>query len=82
VRALAAERRLGVLMAVSDPEAALCSHRVLSLADGRLAALSPLPPADSLAEVAPAPRGAVREPLENVIEFPSRVSRPSLRDAR
>ncbi|HXB65761.1 MAG TPA: ATP-binding cassette domain-containing protein [Solirubrobacteraceae bacterium] len=82
VRALAAERRLGVLMAVSDPEAALCSHRVLSLSDGRLAALSPLPPAESLAEVVPAPRGGVREPPENVIEFPSRVSRPGLRDAR
>jgi hypothetical protein len=27
---------MGVLMTVSDPEAALCSHRILSLAAGRL----------------------------------------------
>jgi ABC-type cobalamin/Fe3+-siderophores transport system ATPase subunit len=40
VRALAEERQLGVLMTVSDPEAALCSHRVLSLAAGRLTVLS------------------------------------------
>jgi putative ABC transport system ATP-binding protein len=40
VRALAEELGLGVLMTVSDPEAALCSHRVLSLAGGRLTALS------------------------------------------
>ncbi len=82
LRALAVERGIAVLMAVSDPEAALCSHRVLSLADGRLAALSPLPPADGLAEVASTPRGGVREPCENVIEFPPRVARPGLRDAR
>ncbi len=40
VRSLAEELRLGVLMTVSDPEAALCSHRVLSLAGGRLTVLS------------------------------------------
>ncbi len=40
VRSLAEELRLGVLMTVSDPEAALCSHRVLSLAAGRLTVLS------------------------------------------
>jgi ABC-type lipoprotein export system ATPase subunit len=40
VRALAGELRIGVLMAVSDPEAALCSHRVLSLADARLTTIS------------------------------------------
>ncbi len=37
VRALAEDHEIGVLMAVSDPEAALCSHRVFSLADGHLA---------------------------------------------
>jgi ABC-type cobalamin/Fe3+-siderophores transport system ATPase subunit len=36
VRTLAQELGIGVLMTVSDPEAALCSHRVLSLAGGRL----------------------------------------------
>ncbi len=40
VRSLAEKLRLGVLMTVSDPEAALCSHRVLSLAGGRLTVLS------------------------------------------
>lgn len=72
VRALAETHEIGVLMAVSDPEAALCSHRVFSLADGRLASMSPLLqiPAD-----ATAPR------YENVIDFP-RDSEPSLRDAR
>ncbi len=40
VRSLAEELRLGVLMTVSDPEAALCSHRILSLAAGRLTVLS------------------------------------------
>jgi ABC-type cobalamin/Fe3+-siderophores transport system ATPase subunit len=40
VRSLAEELQLGVLMTVSDPEAALCSHRVLSLAAGRLSVLS------------------------------------------
>lgn len=84
VRALAVERGIGVLMAVSDPEAALCSHRVLSLADGRLSPLSPLPPIEGLPEVAPVPasRAGGREPLENVIEFPPRAARPSVRDAR
>jgi putative ABC transport system ATP-binding protein len=42
IRALAEDREVGVLMAVSDPEAALGSHRVLSLADGRLSPLSPI----------------------------------------
>jgi ABC-type cobalamin/Fe3+-siderophores transport system ATPase subunit len=36
VRALARELGMGVLMTVSDPEAALCSDRVHSLAAGRL----------------------------------------------
>jgi ABC-type cobalamin/Fe3+-siderophores transport system ATPase subunit len=40
VRALAEELHVGVLMTVSDPEAALGSHRVLSLAAGRLTVLS------------------------------------------
>jgi ABC-type cobalamin/Fe3+-siderophores transport system ATPase subunit len=40
VRALAEELSLGVLMTVSDPEPALCSHRVLSLADGRLSVMA------------------------------------------
>jgi ABC-type cobalamin/Fe3+-siderophores transport system ATPase subunit len=40
LRSLAEELRLGVLMTVSDPEAALCSHRVLSLAGGRLTVLA------------------------------------------
>ncbi|MGH2852608.1 MAG: ATP-binding cassette domain-containing protein [Solirubrobacteraceae bacterium] len=40
VRALARELGMGVLMAVSDPEAALCSHRVLSLAAGRLSVMA------------------------------------------
>jgi ABC-type cobalamin/Fe3+-siderophores transport system ATPase subunit len=40
VRTLAEELGLGVLMTVSDPEAALCSHRVLSLAGGCLTVLS------------------------------------------
>jgi putative ABC transport system ATP-binding protein len=69
VRALADDHRIGVLMAVSDPEAALGSHRVLSLADGRLSAMSPLP-AD-----APAPS------MENVLDFPRSPER-RLRDAR
>jgi ABC-type cobalamin/Fe3+-siderophores transport system ATPase subunit len=54
VRALAGELRMGVLMAVSDAEAALCSHRVLSLAEGRVSAISD-----------PAPHS-----LANVIDFP------------
>ena len=54
VRALAEDLQIGVLMAVSDPEAALCSHRVLSLAEGRLALLSD--------------HGA--HGFENVIDFP------------
>jgi ABC-type cobalamin/Fe3+-siderophores transport system ATPase subunit len=54
VRALAEDFGMGVLMAVSDPEAALCSHRVLSLADGRLAPMS----------------GASAQSFENVIDFP------------
>jgi ABC-type cobalamin/Fe3+-siderophores transport system ATPase subunit len=40
VRALARELGMGVLMTVSDPEAALCSHRVLSLAAGRLTVMA------------------------------------------
>jgi ABC-type cobalamin/Fe3+-siderophores transport system ATPase subunit len=40
VRALAQELEMAVLMAVSDPEAALGSDRVLSLANGRLAPMS------------------------------------------
>ncbi|HXA55197.1 MAG TPA: ABC transporter ATP-binding protein [Solirubrobacteraceae bacterium] len=54
VRTLAEQERIGVLMAVSDPEAALCAHRVLSLADGRLRQLS----------------GPPGEGMENVIDFP------------
>jgi ABC-type lipoprotein export system ATPase subunit len=72
VRTLAEDREIAVLMAVSDPEAALCSHRVLSLADGRLSPMWPLPP---LSAQAPAQR------LENVIDFP-RSPEPRLRDAR
>jgi hypothetical protein len=55
-----------VLMAVSDPEAALCSHRVLSLAGGRLApifdpgAQSPANVIDFPASVEPALRGVRR----------------------
>ena len=72
VRALAEDHGIGVLMAVSDTEAALCSHRVLSLADGRLSALSPLPlPSED----------ATAQSFENVIDFP-RSPEPSLRDAR
>jgi ABC-type lipoprotein export system ATPase subunit len=41
VRALAHELELGVLMSASDPEATLCSHRVLSLAGARLTPISP-----------------------------------------
>ncbi len=72
VRELAEDHEIGVLMAVSDPEAALSSHRVLSLADGRLASMSPPP---SIAADATAPS------YENVIDFP-RNPEPSLRDAR
>ncbi len=72
VRALAEDHEIGVLMAVSDPEAALCSHRVLSLADGCLTSMSP-PPALA-AEEGPSS-------FENVIDFP-RSPQPSLRDAR
>ena len=86
VRALAEDREIGVLMAVSDPEAALSSHRVLSLADGRLSTLS------AIAEVSQQSPGADSPPLspavnasqqsfENVIDFP-RSSAPSRRDAR
>jgi ABC-type lipoprotein export system ATPase subunit len=71
VRALAEDREIGVLMAVSDPEAALCSHRVISLADGRMASM--LPPPISTDATAPS--------YENVIDFP-RSPAPSLRDAR
>jgi ABC-type cobalamin/Fe3+-siderophores transport system ATPase subunit len=69
VRGLAEDHESGVLMAVSDPEAALCSHRVLSLADGRLSSMSPLP-ADATAPS-----------FENVIDFP-RSHEPGRRDAR
>ena len=69
VRTLAEDHAIGVLMAVSDPEAALGSHRVLSLADGRLTLMSPLP-ADATAQS-----------FENVIDFP-RSPEPGLRDAR
>ncbi len=72
VRALAEDHEIGVLMAVSDPEAALCSHRVLSLAEGHLASMSPPPPI---------PADAAAPTYENVIDFP-RDSEPSLRDAR
>jgi ABC-type branched-subunit amino acid transport system ATPase component len=72
VRALAEDHEIAVLMAVSDPEAALCSHRVLSLADGRLSSLSPL---------APLPAETIPKRPENVIDFP-RSPEPSLRDAR
>ncbi len=72
VRALAEDHEIGVLMAVSDPEAALCSHRVLSLADGRLTPMSPLPPL---------PADATAQNRENVIDFP-RSLEPTLRDAR
>jgi ABC-type cobalamin/Fe3+-siderophores transport system ATPase subunit len=68
VRALAEDLKIGVLMALSDPEAALCSHRVLSLADGRLTPLSPI------AEASP-------QNFENVIDFP-RSPAPHWRDAR
>ncbi len=68
VRALAGELRLGVLMTVSDPEAALCSHRVLSLAAGRLTVMSD------------ASDACEREP-GNVIDFP-RALPPDVRGAR
>jgi lipoprotein-releasing system ATP-binding protein len=73
VRALAEDHEIAVLMAVSDPEAALCSHRVLSLADGRLSSMS-----------APAllPADAISPSLENVIDFPRSSPESSLRDAR
>jgi ABC-type cobalamin/Fe3+-siderophores transport system ATPase subunit len=71
VRALAENHQIGVLMAVSDPEAALGSHRVLSLADGRLSPMSPSPlSADATAQSFP-----------NVIDFPSSPE-PSLRARR
>ena len=54
VLALAVERGLGVLMTASDPEATLCSHRVLSLAGGRLTPMSEAPERD----------------IANVIDFP------------
>lgn len=54
VRELAEDLRIGVLMSVSDVEASLSSHRVLSLADGRLTPMSEPPVA----------RGG------NVIDFP------------
>jgi ABC-type lipoprotein export system ATPase subunit len=54
LRTLACELRMGVLMAVSDPETALCSHRVLSLARGRLTPMSDLS----------------SHSFENVIDFP------------
>lgn len=72
VRALAEDHGIGVLMAVSDPEAALCSHRVLSLADGRLTSMSPLPPIATDVAV---------PCYENVVDFP-RGRQPSLREAR
>jgi ABC-type cobalamin/Fe3+-siderophores transport system ATPase subunit len=72
VRELAEDRGIGVLMAVSDAEAALCSHRVLSLADGRLCSMSPLPPL---------PVDVTAPSFENVIDFP-RSPEPRLRDAR
>jgi ABC-type cobalamin/Fe3+-siderophores transport system ATPase subunit len=56
LRVLAGELRMGVLMAVSDPEAALCSHRVLSLADGCLSPISD-PGAPSFENVIGFPRG-------------------------
>jgi ABC-type cobalamin/Fe3+-siderophores transport system ATPase subunit len=72
VRMLAEDHEIAVLMAVSDPEAALSSHLVLSLADGRLSSLSPL---------APLPADVTPRRSENVIDFP-RSPEPSLRDAR
>jgi ABC-type lipoprotein export system ATPase subunit len=85
LRALAEERQVGVLMAVSDPEAALCSHRVLSLADGRLSPLSPIAevsPQPPLADPSPAsPSADGAQSFENVIDFP-RSSAPGRRDAR
>jgi putative ABC transport system ATP-binding protein len=58
MRELAQELELGVLMSASDVEAALSSHRVYSLADGRLTLMSELS----------------EEPPANVIDFPSRES--------
>jgi ABC-type branched-subunit amino acid transport system ATPase component len=59
VRELAEELDMGVLMSASDVEAALSSHRVYSLAEGRLTLMS------ELSEEAPA----------NGIDFPRRESR-------
>ncbi len=59
VRALAESLEMGVLMTVSDIEAALSSHRVFSLADGRLTLMSELS----------------EPTRENVIDFPRRESR-------
>ena len=63
VRSLAEDLSMGVLMAVSDTEAALCSHRVLSLAEGHLAVIfdpgaqSPANVIDFPVSVEPALRG-------------------------
>jgi ABC-type branched-subunit amino acid transport system ATPase component len=59
LRELADELELGVLMSASDVEAALSSHRVYSLAEGRLTLMSELS----------------EEPPANVIDFPGRESR-------
>jgi putative ABC transport system ATP-binding protein len=56
VRTLAEDLRMGVLMAVSDLEAALCSHRVVSLAAGRVTPMSD-PGAPSFENVIDFPRG-------------------------
>jgi ABC-type cobalamin/Fe3+-siderophores transport system ATPase subunit len=63
LRVLARELRIGVLMTVSDPEAALRSDRVLSLHRTRLVPMSPAP-AHHLAP------DALRTVSENVIDFP------------
>lgn len=56
VHALAQDLHIGVLMTASDPEAALCSHRILSLAGGRMTSMS----------------DAGDREVGNVIDFPDR----------
>jgi putative ABC transport system ATP-binding protein len=68
LRALARELRIGVLMTVSDPEAALRSDRVLSLHRTRLVPMSPVP-------ALPPQSNPRRTASENVIDFPRAAER-------
>jgi ABC-type cobalamin/Fe3+-siderophores transport system ATPase subunit len=69
LRSLARELRIGVLMSVSDPEAALRSDRVLSLHRTRLASMSPPSLQQPGTDGCPGARS-------NVIDFP-RASSPN-----